>query len=86
MSMLSKIFLIAFVSIFLLASVFAKEKLWLAILLSLGIGMLFYTMVPIITPLNATFVNVILCLVGGAIFSFGIGYVSKIVLNKIDLI
>ena len=50
MSMLSKIFLIAiFVSIFLLASVFAKEKLWLAILLSLGIGMLFYTMVPIIT-------------------------------------
>ena len=86
MSMLSKIFLIAFVSIFLLASVFAKEKLWLAILLSLGIGMLFYTMVPIITLLNATFVNVILCLVGGAIFSFGIGYVSKIVLNKIDLI
>ena len=87
MSMLSKIFLVAiFVSIFLLASVFAKEKLWLAILLSLAIGMLFYTMVPIITPLNATFVNVILCLVGGAIFSFGIGYASKIVLNKIDLI
>ena len=87
MSMLSKIFLVAiFVSIYLLASVIAKEKLWLSILLSLGIGMLFFTMVPMITPLNSTFINVILCLVGGVIFSVGIGAGSNLILKKTNLI
>lgn len=85
--MLSKIFLsILFVSIFVLAAVFAKSKLWLSILLSLGIGMLFFMMVPIITPLDATIVHLILCLVGGAIFSFGIGVTSNIVLKKTDIV
>jgi len=87
MSMLSKIFVSAiFVSIFVLASVFAKQKLWLSILLSLGIGMLFFMMVPMITPLDSTFINVILCLVGGALFSIGIGVTSNIVLKKTNII
>lgn len=86
MCMFSKIFLsLVFVSIYVLASVFAKQKLWLAILLSLGIGMLFFTMIPMITPLDSTIVNVILCLVGGTGFAFGFGALSKLILNKLDL-
>lgn len=87
MSMLSKIFLVTiFSSIYLLASVVAKQKLWLSLILSFGIGMLFFTMIPMITPLNASIINVVLCLVGGAMFSFGIGVVSYFILNKISLI
>lgn len=87
MSMLSKIFLVAiFSSIYLLASVVAKQKLWLSLILSFGIGMLFFTMIPMISPLNAGFVNVILCLIGGAIFSAGIGVGSYFILKKTSLI
>lgn len=86
MCMLSKIFLVSiFVSIFLFASVFSKQKLWLSILLSLGIGMLFFTMVPMITPLDSGIINVILCLVGGAMFSIIFGYLSTLILHKRDL-
>jgi len=87
MSMLSKIFLVSiFAAIFVMAAVIAKQKLWLSILLSLGIGMLFFTMVPIITPLDAGIVNVILCLVGGAIFSVGIGIGSYHILRKTNIV
>ena len=87
MSIFSKLFLASlFVSIYLLASVFAKQKLWLSLILSFGIGMLFFTMIPIITPLNAGFINFVLCLVGGAIFSIGIGIGSYFILKKTSLI
>lgn len=87
MSMLAKIFLVSiFAAIFVMAAVIAKQKLWLSILLSLGIGMLFFTMVPMITPLNAGIVNVILCLVGGAIFSAGIGIGSYHILRKTSIV
>ena len=87
MSMLSKIFLVSiFAAIFVLASVFAKQKLWLAILMSLGIGMLFFTMVPMITPLNSTIVNVMLCLIGGGMFSAGIGVGAYFILKKTSIV
>lgn len=87
MSVLSKVLLVAiFSSIYILASVFAKQKLWLSIVLSIGIGMLFFTMIPMISPLNATIVNALLCLVGGVGFSVLFGYISTIVLNKIDIL
>lgn len=87
MSLFSKLFLVAiFVAIYLLASVIAKQKLWLSIILSFGIGMLFFTMIPMITPLNSGFINFILCLVGGAIFSFGIGVGSYYILKKTSLV
>ena len=87
MSMLSKILLMGiFASIFLLASVVAKQKLWLSLILSFGIGMLMFMMIPMITPLNSTFVNVILCLVGSALFSVGIGVGSYFILKKTSLI
>ena len=85
--MFSKIFIVAvFVGIDLLLSVVGKQKLWLSILCSLAAGMLLYTMIPMMTPLNATFVNVIMCLAGGALFATGLGALSNLILNKTRLV
>ena len=87
MCMLAKIFLmLVFVSIFTLISVAAKAKAWLSICASLGGGMLLFMTVSLITPLSSSLVNVILCLVGGAMFAFGLGAISKTVLNKTSLV
>lgn len=87
MCMLAKIFLmIVFVSIFTLISVAAKQKVWLSICGSLGGGMLLFMMVSMITPLGSTFLNVVLCLAGGAMFAFGLGAISKVVLKKTSLV
>lgn len=87
MCMLAKIFLmLVFVSIFTLISVAAKQKAWLAICGSLGGGMLLFMMVSMITPLSSTVINVVLCAVGGALFAFGLGAISKIVLKKTSLV
>lgn len=87
MSMLSKIFLVGiFVSIYILAAVIAKPRLWMSILLCLGIGMLMFTMIPIISPLNSTIIHVLLSLVGSILFSVGIGVGSYYILKKSNLI
>ena len=87
MCILAKVFLmLVFVSIFTLISVAAKQKAWLAICGSLGGGMLLFMMVSMITPLGSTFINVILCLAGGAMFAFGLGAASKAVLKKTSLV
>ena len=85
--MLAKIFLMpVFVSIFTLISVATKQKAWLAICGSLGGGMLLFMMVSIITPLSSTVINVLLCAVGGGLFSIGLGAISKIILKKTSLV
>ena len=87
MCLLSKILLVGiFSSIYILASVFTKQRLWLALIIAFGVGMLMFMMIPIITPLNSTIVNVLLCLVGSILFSIGIGFGSKAVLDKYSLI
>lgn len=87
MCLLAKIFLMpVFVSIFTLISVSAKEKAWLSICGSLGGGMLLFMTVSIVTPLASTLTNVLLCAVGGLIFSFGLGAISRIVLSKTSLV
>ncbi|MBQ4558665.1 MAG: ABC transporter permease [Clostridia bacterium] len=87
MCLLSKILLVGiFSSIYILASVFAKQRLWLSLIMAFGIGMLMFMMIPIITPLNSTIVNVLLCLVGSALFSVGIGFGSKAILDKSSLV
>ena len=87
MTVFSKVFLVGiFIAIYLLASVIAKEKLWLSLILSFGIGMLFFTMVPLITPLNSTIVNALLCLVGSVLFGAGIGVGSYFVLKKTNIL
>ena len=87
MCMLAKIFLmLVFVSIFTLISVAAKQKAWLSICGSLGGGMLLFMMVSLITPLGSTMINVALCAAGGALFAFGLGAISKVVLKKTSLV
>ena len=87
MCMLAKIFLmLVFVSIFTLISVAAKQKAWLSICGSLGGGMLLFMMVSMITPLGSTAINVVLCAAGGALFAFGLGEISKVVLKKTSLV
>ncbi len=83
MCMLSKLLLMAvFVPIYLLASVVAKSKTWLSMVISFAIGMLLFMMIPALTPLDATVMNVVLCAAGGLMFSCGLGAVSRLVLSK----
>ncbi|MBQ7921890.1 MAG: ABC transporter permease [Clostridia bacterium] len=87
MCILAKIFLmLVFVSIFTLISIAAKHKAWLSICGSLGGGMLLFMMVGMITPLGSTLINVVLCLVGGALFSIGLGAISKVILKKTSMV
>ncbi len=85
--LLTKIFVVSiFVAICTLASCFAKQKLWLSILASCGVGMLLFMMIPMLTPLNAGILNVILTLGGGAVFAVGLGAISNVILNKTSLV
>jgi hypothetical protein len=85
--MISKIFLSAiFVAVCVLASVIGKQKAWLSMLLSLGIGMLFFTMIPMISPLDSTAINALLSVVGGTLFCVGLGAISNQVLQKTALV
>ena len=87
MCMLAKILLmLVFVPIFVLISVAAKQKTWLCLCGSLAAGMLLFMMVSMITPLGSTMIHVALCLAGGAMFSFGLGAVSRLVLKKTSLV
>lgn len=85
--MLSKIFLVSiFVSIALVLGIVGKQKLWLSILGSIAAGALLFTMLPVISPLNSTAINVIMCLAGGGLFAAGLGAVSNVILNKTDIV
>lgn len=87
MCMLAKLCLIAvFAPIYLLMSVIAKEKLWLSLVLSLGGSMLLFTMIPMLTPLDSTITNVMLCLIGGVAFNLGLGVISNLILKKKNIL
>ncbi len=85
--MLSKLMLVpVFAAIPVLTSVIAKQRTWLSMCLSLGVGMLLFMMIPMLTPLDATVMNVILCLAGGLVFAVGLGAVSRVILAKKDIL
>lgn len=87
MCLLSKLCLAAvFVPIYLLWSVVGKQKLWVSLVGSFCVGMLFFMMIPMLTPLNSGIKNVMLCVAGGALFSVGLGAVSNTVLKKTSLV
>jgi len=87
MCILAKMLLIwIFVPIYLLMSVIAKQKAWLSILLSLMVGMFLFMMIPMLSPLNATALNVLLCVVGGIVIGTGFGAISNQVLKKTSLV
>lgn len=85
--MLSKALLMGvFVPIYLLWSVVGKQKLWLSLVGSFCTGMLLFMMIPMLTPLDAAVSNVLVCLVGGVLFSVGFGAASNVVLRKTSLV
>lgn len=85
--MFSKIFIAAiYAAIALALSVFAKQRIWLSVLCSIAAGALLFTMLPMISPLDSSFLNVIMCLGGGAFFAAGLGAVSNLILNKTNLV
>lgn len=87
MCLLSKMLLIgAFVPIYLLWSVITKQKLWLSLVGSFMVGMFLFMMIPMLTPLDSTVMNVILCMAGSVCFSAGFGAISNIVLKKTSLV
>ncbi len=87
MCMLSKMFLMAaFVAIYVMASVIAKQKTWLCMVISFGVAMLLFSMIPMVTPLDASLLNVLLTLVGGGLFSLGFGTIGNLVLKKADIL
>ena len=86
-SILSKIFLVPiFVSIFLTMSVIGKQKSWLSICLSLGVGMFLFMIISIASPLDANIIHIILCLVGSLCFAVGMGAISNLILKKTSLV
>lgn len=85
--LLSKIFFtLVFVAISLVIATACKQKLWLSILGTIACGMLLFTMIPMITPLNSGIINVLMCLVGGALIAVGLGAVSNLILKKTSLV
>lgn len=75
-----------FASIFLVMSVVGKQRSWLSLLLSFGLGMFLFMTVSIASPLDAGVLHVILCGVGGGLFAVGLGAISNLVLKKTALV
>ena len=87
MCMLAKVFLmLIFAALFVMMSIIGKQKLWLSVLGSLVVSMFLFAMIPMLTPLDSNFMNVVMCLFGGAVFSAGLGSISNIVLRKTSLV
>ena len=85
--MLAKMALMAvFVPLALLWSAAARQKTAVSLVGALMTGMLFFMLVPMLTPLDSTAVNVLGCLAGGALFSVGLGAVSTKVLGRVSLV
>ena len=86
-SIISKVLLVPiFVSIFLTMSVIGKQKSWLSICLSLGIGMFLFMVISIASPLDAGVMHIILCLAGSVGFAVGMGAISNVILKKTSLV
>ncbi|MBD5131827.1 MAG: hypothetical protein HDT28_04440 [Clostridiales bacterium] len=85
--MFCKVFLVAiYVGIALTLATVAKQKTWLSIVCSIAAGALLFTMLPMISPLDASALNVIMCLAGGILFAAGLGAVSNVILNMTSLV
>ena len=85
--MISKILLMAiFAAIYVLMSVIAKRHSWMSILLSFMVGMFMFMVIPMMTPLDAGLMNLVMCLAGAVIFTLALGKASQIVLERSDIL
>lgn len=77
---------LVFVPIYLVMSTAGKGRAWLSLLLSFAVGMFLFMMIPMMSPLNATPLHLLLCLAGGGMFCLGLGAVGRLVLQKTALV
>nr|MCR5100182.1 hypothetical protein [Butyrivibrio sp.] len=85
--LLSKGVLVAvFVSVYEFISIIARKKIWLLFACSLFFGGQLFMISQVITPINASNKNVIVCFVFAIIFGIGIGISSGKILEKINVI
>ena len=81
-----RLLMAVFVPSYVVMSVIAKHRSWVFILLCLMTGMLLFMMSPMLTPLNAYLMHVILCGAGAAGFAIGLGVVNTNILKKTSLV
>lgn len=87
MCLLSKVLLMAvFVPIYTMMSVIGKQKTWMSMVGSFVVGMILFMMIPSLTPLDSTIMNVVICLIVGVVSSVGLGVVSNTILRKTSLV
>ena len=55
-------------------------------LLTFGVSLLLFFMIPVITPLNSTIINVLISLIGGGIVALVLGAASNLILQKTSLV
>ena len=85
--MISKVLLMAiFAAIYVLMSVIAKRHSWMSILLSFMVGMFMFMVIPMMTPLDAGLMNLVMCLAGAVIFTLALGKSAQIVLERTDIL
>lgn len=87
MCMLSKFCLVAmFASFAAIMSYISKTKTWLSMILSLSLSMIFYMMISLLAPLNATIINLVLCFIISNIVAITVSIIGNIILKKTNLI
>ena len=83
----SKMLLMAvFVPLYLMIAVLFKQKLWMTIIGTFVVGILFYPVASLAVPLDSSFLTLLLCLVGGLAGFAGFGAISSLFLRKRDLV
>jgi hypothetical protein len=86
MCLVSKMFLMGvFCSLFAAIAVFFKNKLWLTIVFTFLLGMMFYPAASTAT-LNSTAVTALMSLIAGVVGTVAIGTVSTLILKRRDLV
>ena len=86
MCLLSKMVLMGlFVPLYLSMAVLFKQKLWVTIIATFAVGILFYPVASLAVPLDATFLTLIMSALAAGIAFIGIGSVSSLILKKRDL-
>ena len=76
--------MVVFCSLYLAIAVFFKDKLWMTIVATMLLGMMFYP-VAIFANLNSTFLTLIMSVAGSAMLGVAFFYVTRLFLNKRDL-
>jgi len=84
--LLSKAFLMGlFVPLYLSFAVLFKQRLWVTIIATFVVGIIFYPVASIAVPLDSTIIHLLISIAVAVAGFFGIGALSTLILKKRDL-